>query len=243
MPASDEGATQPPPEPTLLELARKKFATFSPAEEKLFRAAQEGNRASALTGDEKEDNPANAANWNAVRIVRGECIAWLCTDPQASALVTHRGLELYGMRIDADVDLNNAEIKFPLKAGMCAFSGDVLLQFAQLKGFYLLGCLIKRLNAVGANIRGAVLLSDEFEAEGEVNLMRATIGGDLDCTGAHLSNPKGTALSADGTRIGGNVFLRNGFKAEGEVDLMGGDNRQRLGLRRRSTLKPGRQGP
>ena len=125
------------------------------------------------------------------------------------------------MRIDGDLDLNNAEIKFPLRAGMCAFSGDVLLQFAQLKGFYLFGCLIKSLNASGANIRGAVLLRDGFETEGEVNLMRATIGGDLDCTGVQLSNPKGTALSAEGTKVGGSVFLTNGFKAKGEVDLMG----------------------
>src|SRR6266567_1986909 len=220
MPASDEGATQPPPEPTLLELARKKFATFSPAEEELFRAAQEGRGVSRLTGDEKEDNPGNAANWDADRIVRGECIAWLCTDTQASALVTYRGLELYGMRIDADVNLNDAEIKFPLKAWMCAFSGDVLLQNAQLKGLYLLGCLLKSLNAGGANIRGAVLLCDEFEAEGEVNLMRATIDGNLECDG-QLSNPKGRALSADGTKIGGSVFLKNGFKAEGEVNLLG----------------------
>src|SRR5262249_54286018 len=211
-------SADPPPESTLVELARKKFAMLSPAEEELFRAAQEGRRGSALTGDEKEDKPANAANWNASRVVRGERIAWLCTDPQASALVTYRGLELYGMRIDADVNLNDAEIKFPLKARMCAFSGDVLLQFAQLKEFYLFGCVIKSLNASGANIRGAVLLRDEFEAEGEVNLMRAIIGGDLDCSGAHLSNLKGRALIADGAKIGGNVFLTDGFKAEGEVD-------------------------
>ncbi len=42
MPAGDQPPTQPPPEPKLLELARKKFGTLTRAEEELFRAAQEG---------------------------------------------------------------------------------------------------------------------------------------------------------------------------------------------------------
>ena len=130
MPAGDQGLTQQPPDSTLLKLARKKFAPLSPAEERLFRAAQEGRAASALAGNKKEDDPANAANWNADRVVRGECIAWLCTEPQASVLVTYRGLELHGMRVDADLDLNNAEIKFPLTAWKCAFSGNVFLRDA-----------------------------------------------------------------------------------------------------------------
>ena len=220
MPAGDQPPTQPPPEPTLLKLARKKFATLSPAEEELFRAAQEGTGASRLTGDEKEDNPANAANWNADRVVRGECIAWLCTDAEASALVTYRGLQLYGMRIDSDLDFSNAEIKFPLKAWKCAFSENVSLQDAQLCGLYLVGCLIKSLNADRAKIRGAVLLRNEFKAEGEVRLAGATIDGDLDCSGAQLSNAHGRALRADGAKIGGSVLLMDGFTAEGEVRLV-----------------------
>ena len=243
MPAGDQPPTQPPPEPTLLELARKKFATLSRAEEELFRAAQEGREASALTDDENEDDPANAANWDADRVVRGERIAWLCTDPQAAALVTYHGLELYGMRIDGDLDLNDTEVEFSLKARKCAFSGNILLRDAQLRGLSLSGCLIKSLNADGAKIRGSVFFRDGFKAEGEVSLLGATIGGDLDCDGAQLSNAKGTALIAEGAKIGGSVFLTNGFKAEGEVRLVGGDNRRKLGLRRRSTLKRERQGP
>jgi hypothetical protein len=49
----------------------------------------------------------------------------------------------------------------------------------------------------------------------------ATIGGNLECDGAHLLNPNGLALNADGMKVGGHVFLRNDFKAEGEVRLQG----------------------
>jgi len=221
MPAGDQPPSQLPPEPALLTLARKKFATLSRAEEELFRSTQEGRVASVLTDDESENNPANAANWNPDRVVRGGCIAWLCTDPQALALVTYRGLQLLGMRIDADLEVQNAEIKFPLTAWKCAFSGNFLLRDAQLRGLYLVGCLIKSLSADRARIRGAVLLRDGFKAEGEVNFLGATIDGYLDCTSAQFSNATGFALNANGAKVEGGVFLRSGFKAEGEVNLLG----------------------
>src|SRR6266513_1485396 len=213
---------QPPPEPKLLERARKKFATLSHAEEELFRATQEGREASVLTGNEKEDNPANAANWDADRrVVRAESIVWLYTDSQASAFLTHRGVTLVGMGIDADLDLSYAEIKFSLKALNCVFSGNILLLDAQLRGIYLLGCLIKSLNAHRAKVRGGVLLRNGFKAEGEVRLVGATIDGDLDCNGAQFSNPNGIALFVDAAKIDGSIFLPGGFKAAGQVGVMG----------------------
>ena len=190
-----------------------------PAEEKLFRAAQEGKGASALTGDEKEDNPANAAKWNVDRVVRAESITWLCTDPQSSALVTYRGLTLGGMRIDADLDLQDAEFKFSLTAYKCLFSGNILLRNARLRGLYLVGCLTKNLNAEGARIAGPVFLRNGFKAEGEVKLFGATIGGNLQCENVQLLNAKSHALTATGAKIAGIVDLRAGFKAEGIVDL------------------------
>jgi uncharacterized protein YjbI with pentapeptide repeats len=217
MPAGDQPPTQRPPEATLLELARKKFATLSRAEEKLFRAAQEGREASELTGDQGEDNPANAANWNADRVVRPEGIAWLCTDPQASALVTYRGLKLHGMRIGGELDLEQAEIKFSLIARSCAFAGNIRLDDAHLRGLDLTGCFINGLSAVRARFDGAVLLGGGFKAEGEIRLFGATIDGDLYCSGAQFLNAKGTALDAVSAKIGGNVFLRHEFKAEGDL--------------------------
>ena len=221
MPAGDQLPTQRPPEPTLLELARKKFTTLSRAEEKLFGAAQEGKEASALTGNEKEDNLANAASWNADRVVRAECIAWLCTDPQASAFVTYRGLTLSGMRIDAELGLSKAEIKFFLRLFDCAFSGNIVLRDAQLRGLDFSHCHIKSVNANRAKIRGAVLLRNGVKAEGEVSLSGATIGGDLDCEDAQFLNAKGKALCADQAKIEGSIFLSDGFKAEGEFRLLG----------------------
>jgi sRNA-binding regulator protein Hfq len=211
---------QPVPEAALLALAQKKFGTLSRAEEELFRAAQEGRAASVLANDEKEDDPANAAHWPADRAVRAACLAWVCTAPQASSLVTFRGLEFFGMRIDGRLELDNAEIKFPLLAWKCAFSEDMSLRDATLVGFYLFDCQIKSLNANRAIVKGSVLLRG-LKAAGEVNLGGIRISSSLECDGAQFSNAKGLALHASGARIEGSVLLHKGFKADGAVNLVG----------------------
>jgi sRNA-binding regulator protein Hfq len=206
----------------LLELARKKFASsnFSRAEEEVFRAAQTGEQASARSGDEMQDDPANAGNWHADRVVRAECIAWLCTDREASALVAHRGIRIIGMRIDGELDLSRAEIKFPFRILNSAFTGRTLLQDTQLPFLSLQGCHVKELHGDRLKVSGSVFLRNGFKAEGEVRLVGATMA-DLDCTCAQFLNSNGPALSADGVQIKGGALLRNGFKAQGEVRLVG----------------------
>ncbi len=87
------------------------------------------------------------------------------------------------------------------------------------------------------NVRGSVLmkpkLNDQgemqyaFMAAGEVRLLGAAIGNNLDAEGATFNNPNGIALIADIAKIEGSVFLTCGFTAEGEVRLVnatvGGD--------------------
>jgi hypothetical protein len=76
-----------------------------------------------------------------------------------------------------------------------------------------------------AKIGGAVLLRDDFTAEGCVSLRGAAIGSSLECDGATLRNRTergaGAALAADDAEIGGAVLLRDGFTAEGCVSLLG----------------------
>lgn len=219
MAAADQSPPGLPPEPALLALARQKFGALSRAEEEVFRAAQQGTIA-FIWGNVEDDDPANAANWSADRVVRRGCISWLCTDPQASALVANHGLELFGMRIDHWLTLDNAEIKFPLRAQKCAFS-HILLRDAQLEWFELAGCQISSLDASRATINGSLVLGKGFKAVEQVNLAGIRIAGDLDCDGAQLSHPRGFALLANGAKIGGTVFFREGFEAEGEVNLSG----------------------
>jgi hypothetical protein len=203
----------------LLDLAREKFGALSPAEERLFSAAQTGEEAPALTGDDAKDDLAGAPKWGPERALRAKCIEWLCTTSEASSLVTHQGIRISGMRIDGDLNLHFAQIAFPLQMWKCAFDGNILLQDARLRALYLPGVHVTDLNADLAKIEGSVFLC-EAKAQGEVRFLGATISGHLDCAGAELSNSQGKALSADGAKIEGSVFLEKA-KAQGEVRFPG----------------------
>jgi sRNA-binding regulator protein Hfq len=84
------------------------------------------------------------------------------------------------------------------------------------------------LHADRVTIGGYALLRNGFTAEGEVMLLNAEIGANLDCQNALMENPpkvgvprSGAALSADGIRVKGNAVLSSGFRARGEVRLRG----------------------
>jgi hypothetical protein len=100
------------------------------------------------------------------------------------------------------------------------------------------------LDAEGVNVTGNVFLSEEswgdnehsdaegFKAEGEVKLVRAVIGGDLNCIGGRFYNsaeadgaasgPKAPcSINAKGLKITGSVLLSEGCSTRGKVDLVG----------------------
>ena len=62
---------------------------------------------------------------------------------------------------------------------------------------------------------------DGFTAHGEVLLRGAHIGGELEFSGATLTNPGKNALSADRLTVDGNLSYRAGFTTEGQVQLTG----------------------
>jgi hypothetical protein len=77
------------------------------------------------------------------------------------------------------------------------------------------------LNAQGLTVDGSMLCANEFTAEGEVHLVGAHIGVQLDLSGATLTNPKGRALNAEGLTVGQSMVCTKGFTAHGEVQLLG----------------------
>jgi hypothetical protein len=85
------------------------------------------------------------------------------------------------------------------------------------------------LNADRAKIGGSIFMKrganaegkNGFVAEGEVVLLGAKIGGNLEADGGTFKNRNRDALSADGIKVDGGVHLRSGFSAEGTVRLPG----------------------
>jgi len=89
------------------------------------------------------------------------------------------------------------------------------------------------LKANGLNINGSIFLSEGFRAYGKVNLIDATIGGNLECNSGEFVNRADVALDAERLKVNGDIFLCEGcwqrknpilggrFKALGEVKLIG----------------------
>ncbi len=134
-----------------------------------------------------------------------------------------------GFRAEGEVRLAGAQV-----GGNLHCTGGVLKNPPKLgKDGKVLEGSGEALNADVVDVKGSVFLGDGLTAEGEVRLLGAQIGGQLNCTGGTFKNPptlakdgkalegSGRALTADGVDVKGDVFLGDGFTAEGEVRLLG----------------------
>jgi len=78
----------------------------------------------------------------------------------------------------------------------------------------------KALSADGIDVKGSILLRSDFSAKGEVRLLGANVGGDLECSKGSFENASGAALCADGSHVTGGLFMLQGFSASGAVNLL-----------------------
>jgi sRNA-binding regulator protein Hfq len=197
-----------PPQIPLPKLVTDRFGKLSLAEERLVNAATTGETADCtnLSGDDQK--------------IRGDLLSWLCTNPQAAAQLTFRGVSVVGAEIDRQVNLGLAKISFPIAAHQCVFKDAIDLAQSRIAILDLAGSSVTDLWANSTFFEESVFLRNGFRAEGGVDLVRAKIGGNLDCEGGQFIG-KGTvlALNANSVEVKGGVLLGDGFRAEGEVDL------------------------
>ena len=237
------GGQQPRGAPGKLEqLAEQKFGkdNLKPRERDLMRAApkspQESNCAECgPTLADKNNDPSKAdKEWGPEHEIRAAVIRWLCVDEKAKHEVDPKGLQVYGAKINGSLDLSFVIVPFPLVLQHCRLREEAVLHDAKLPSLDLQGSWVQAITADRLDVKGNVFLRSRFRAEGEVRLLGAKIGGDLDCENGTFVNPSGNALSADGITVHGNVMLRGKimshgdvmspgeeFRAEGEVRLLG----------------------
>lgn len=130
-----------------------------------------------MVNDSAENDPSQAASWPASRGIRGEMLSWLCTNPDAVARITHRGVSLEGVRILGDVDISEAKLNSGFFAFRCAFDGACYLTGARMRWLVFNGSVMNSLVARHVQVDGDLSLSDGFVANGLVDLSGATIGG------------------------------------------------------------------
>jgi hypothetical protein len=236
------------PDEDLLTLARLKFTEFCSTDErsafeKFVQKTQAGEQAD-FTPELKTvtdprhvqilTDPVYAELWAKDRVLRAEWLIWLCKDPKASALVTSRGIDIAGARVDGALDLAWAKIPFPLQTSGCAFTKNIILDQSSIRCLKLQATAIKGLQADGLNVERDVLFTGGFRATGTVWLRNATISGTLDCNGGHFDRGEAGGLDErlppslylEQAKIGGGVYLENA-ELKGVVQLkdaeIGGD--------------------
>lgn len=197
-------------------MAEKKFGKLTKADEILFAAVANGNKADYMEGGDK-DNPENAYKWGKKRIIDANRIEWLCRDKKAKELVTDKGIQVIGAKIVGTIDLSFVDIPFPLLFQKCVFNETINAQYSKIKFLYLKGSRTGSIKADGVKIENGVFLKDGFKANGEVSFTGAEIDGNFECQNGEFINKGGRAILADGTDVKGRVFLRDGFRANGEV--------------------------
>jgi len=219
---------------SLLKLAEEKFVRaeeniidLTAAERLMFENAEKGEEAKCDFKDGEQ-------------VIHADRIEWLCTDPQAKQLVSHRGIQVNAACIDGKLDLQSARIPFPLYFLHCTFTGPIVLMYAEVRGLYLNGSHTKSITADGIKVDGGVFLNEGFSAEGEIRLLGASISSNFQCNNGTFCNPCGDALSADGVEVDGSVVLKDGFSATGKVRLPGASIGGNLDCEDGTFINPGK---
>lgn len=167
--------------------------------------------------------------------------------------VVHHAISADGVIIKGDMFCNpqggkRFEAKGEVRLLGAEIGGQLSLNGANLRGAVdANGCIVgDALSADSAVIRGGVFCrpvdGHRFEAEGEVRLLNAEIGGQLSLRGARLKGAvdkygrvTGDALSADRATIKGSVLCTSGgghrFESDGMVRLPGADIGGQLNLK------------
>jgi hypothetical protein len=169
------------------------------------------------TRDARADDPAGGAGWDVQRTVAAALLVELLTNGEGPR--RPRALRLAGARIIGQLDLEATDLVCPLLLERCWLAGPVVLDEARVLALRLPGCHLPGLSADQLTTRGNLELDAGFTAFGEVRLVGAHIGGQLDLSGATLTNPDGLALFADGITVDQHMFCGEGFAAHGKVRL------------------------
>ena len=219
-PAPDAQPRNKPKRPAHLAHGRwlGDFPKLSAAEKKLLAACAMGEPCRLGVARPEESDTA--------KTIRAGLIRFVALGGDLENPVHENGVQLYGAWISGELRLNSASSVARLRLVRCTFIGEIHAQDANLIVLNLEGSHIPKLNADRVQISGSLFLRKGFSSTGEIRLLGARIGGNLDCGGGSFGSaddkghPRGDALIADRITTK-SVLLGAGFSAIGEVRLLG----------------------
>jgi hypothetical protein len=183
----------------LLKLAKKAgFTDLTDCETKLLRSAQSGESADCRSDDPRQNDPWKGNQWPKSRGIRAKLIPWLCVNDGARTLIDREGINIIGGKIP-ELDLEFVSVPFPIRITRSRFLSDLRLMEDSLGALNLDDTWTRNIRAQSFKTSGSVLLRDGFHSDGEVNLINATVGGDLDASRGTFNSLNRAALNAAGS--------------------------------------------
>ena len=153
--------------------------------------------------------------------IRGPLIRHLMLGGCEEARVSRAGVHIEGARITGELSLRDTVCEIYLSLHKCRFDQKPWFRDAKLKALYLDGCHMPGLNGQRLCIEQSVHLRNDFHSTETVDLIGATIGGGLDCSGGTFNGKREISLDLSASKIGADLFLNDGFSAQGTVDIVG----------------------
>lgn len=156
-------------------------------------------------------------------LIRAAFLRFLLLGGDEQAPVHEHGVNLRGAIVEGKLDLSGCKIPHNVALDHCRFTDLLLAQDTRFDGFVSMqGSFLPRgISADRMLCNSNLFLRSGFEATGEVRLLGAQIGGNLECRGGQFKVEYGDALLADNVIVKGIVRLTEGFKATGKVRLLG----------------------
>lgn len=222
-----EGGMATPPAKTKAQPARKParpphlaqgrwlgdFARLSAAEARLVACCARGEIWRPGGWDRIRPEKPTAAN-----TIHAGLIRFLALGGDALHPVHEAGVMLRGAWIEGMLDLHQCRAPVRLDLRHCHFDTAPVFTAAHLPELALSGSHVPGLEADRLNVKGSVFLNDGFNADGEVRLNGAAIGGVLDCSKGSFASTEGYALCAERIKVTGVLYLREAHII-GAIDL------------------------
>jgi hypothetical protein len=152
------------------------------------------------------ERPTKATAINTIRtaalreIVIGKHLAHTDWDPH--------GLQIKGAFIDGDLDLKSVRLDRPILLEACKINGKLIIAQANLYSLGLQGSQCSGIYGGGVHVARSLMFTNGFQCDGELDLINANIGANLNLGKARIYNKGEDALSCDRAHIKGSVFLR-----------------------------------
>lgn len=150
------------------------------------------------------------------RTIRAGVLRHLLVDTEWD--VQPKGVQICGVQILGNLDLESANVRCPLRLEKCHLYG-VILNYATVSLVEITHCQLASLAGHALVVTRDLNLDHSMSTE-RFWLLGADIAGQLLCREATLTGTENYALVADGMKVGGDVFF-DGLTTNGVVSLVG----------------------